>query len=233
MKIERIDDKTLKCFISNEELAEHELDYKDFVTRTEKAKEIVHEIMEQAKEEVGFNPPKFAFDLQIMMIPEQGMVLTFSDKDPVELKDSDRLIKYLQEMKNTLMGMKDGASAVLDKPAQESTASKEKETVKAKKLPAGADKPQDAIFVFDSITKIMEFAQILPGTLRVASALYKVEDSYYLLLNKGGAAYEKYSRACIQALEFGALYSAQPKDLLFLEEHGECLIRENAIKKLK
>ena len=63
MKIERIDDKTVKCFLSNEELEEYEIDYKDFVTRSDKAKEVVQEIIEQAEEEVGYKPPKYAFDL--------------------------------------------------------------------------------------------------------------------------------------------------------------------------
>ena len=39
MKIERIDDKTVKCFLSNEELEEYDIDYKDFVTRSDKAKD--------------------------------------------------------------------------------------------------------------------------------------------------------------------------------------------------
>ncbi len=51
MKIERIDDKTVKCFLSNEELEEYDIDYKDFVTRSDKAKEVVQEIIEQAEEE--------------------------------------------------------------------------------------------------------------------------------------------------------------------------------------
>ena len=80
MKIERIDDKTVKCFLSNEELEEYEIDYKDFVTRSDKAKEVVQEIIEQAEEEVGYKPPKYAFDLQIMMLPDEGLVLVFSEK---------------------------------------------------------------------------------------------------------------------------------------------------------
>ena len=51
MKIERIDDKTVKCFLSNEELEEYDIDYKDFVTRSDKAKEVVQEIIEQRSEE--------------------------------------------------------------------------------------------------------------------------------------------------------------------------------------
>ena len=48
-----------------------------------------------------------------------------------------------------------------------------------------------------------------------------------------GASYERYSRACIQAMEFAALYAADEQKLRYLEEHGECLIREKALKKLR
>ena len=63
MRIERVDDKTVKCFLSNEELEEYEIDYKDFILRSDKAREIVQEIIEQAEEEVGYKPPKFATSL--------------------------------------------------------------------------------------------------------------------------------------------------------------------------
>ena len=99
MKIERVDDKTVKCYLSNEELEEYEIDYKDFITRTDKAREVVQEIMEQAAEEVGYKPPKFAFDLQIMMVPDQGLVLTFSEKDPLDTKDGEQILECLKEMK--------------------------------------------------------------------------------------------------------------------------------------
>ena len=58
--------------------------------------------MEQAKEEVGYTPPKFAFDLQIMMVPDQGMLLTFSEKDPFEGKDAGPLLDCLKEMQQAL-----------------------------------------------------------------------------------------------------------------------------------
>lgn len=36
-----------------------------------------------------------------------------------------------------------------------------------------------------------------------------------------------------QAMEFAALYAADEQKLRYLEEHGECLIREKALKKLR
>ena len=97
MKFERVDDKTVRCFISNEELEGYQIDYKDFVLRSEKAREVVRDIITQASEEVGYKPPKFAFDMSIMMMPDQGLLLTFSESDPLMDKDNGRLMEYLKE----------------------------------------------------------------------------------------------------------------------------------------
>ena len=185
MKIERIDDKTVKCFLSNEELEEYDIDYKDFVTRSDKAKEVVQEIIEQAEEEVGYKPPKYAFDLQIMMLPDEGLVLVFSEKEPLENKSGAQLLQF-------------------------------------------------AIFAFRNIGRVIEYAAVLPANLRINSTLYRMEDgTCYVYVQKGGASYERYSRACIQAMEFAALYAADEQKIRYLEEHGECLIREKALKKLR
>ena len=215
MKIERIDDKTVKCFLSNEELEEYDIDYKDFVTRSDKAKEVVQEIIEQAEEEVGYKPPKYAFDLQIMMLPDEGLVLVFSEKEPLEEKKAE-------------------IGATLGKQAKEETENNAGKNKKAKGKAEEAAKPQFAIFAFRNIGRVIEYAAILPANLRINSTLYRMEDgTCYVYVQKGGASYERYSRACIQAMEFAALYAADEQKIRYLEEHGECLIREKALKKLR
>lgn len=239
MKIERVDDKTVKCFLSNEELEEYEIDYKDFVTRSEKAREVVQEIIEQAAEEVGYKPPKFAFDLQIMMMPEQGLVLTLSEKDPVDLNDKDQVLSYLKELKNIFQAAKnefDKAGAVLQSngdTAVNKAENTEDNTADNKAHKAAAPKPQRAVFRFADMASVLKFAAIMPANLRMKSALYVMDGSYYLDLHKGSASYERYSRACIQAMEFAGLYTAGEDKILYLQEHGECLIAEGALKKLR
>ncbi len=223
MKIERVDDKTVKCFLSNEEMEAYDIDYKDFIMRSEKAKEIVQEIIEQAAEEVGYKPPKFAFDLQIMMLPDQGVILTFSEKDPLESKEGEQILECLKEMKKVFESNK----AQLKKDDSKDNKDSKDKVVNPEK------RPEIAIFVFPSLGRIMEYASALPQNLRVQSALYVVQDMYYLYLHKGSASYERYSRACIQALEFGSLYAAEQDKVLYLQEHGECLIAEKALKKLR
>ena len=228
MRIERIDDKTVKCFLSNEELEEYEIDYKDFVMRSEKAKEVVQEIIEHATEEVGYKPPKFAFDLQIMMVPDQGLVLTFSERDPdfKDMKDGEKLIECLQEMKRILQKTKDVTAQL---PAPEKT---EEKAEKSGKL-VSQELPGFAVFAFSSLRNVMNYAAALPSNLRVDSTLFEMDGVYYLYLGKGHASYGRYSRACIQALEFAALYAADEGRVLQLKEHGTCLIEEKALKKLR
>ncbi len=225
MKIERVDEKTVKCFLSNADLAEYELDYKDFIEHTDRAKEIVHEIMEQATEQVGYKPPQFAFDLQIMVVPEHGLVLTFSEREPGEEEGHNPLMEALKEMKR-----------MMQQNAGEKKQTKEEKTAKEEKAPEAKDvlakKPEQATFVFSSLRNVITYASCLPKNLRVESALFEMDGYYYLYLQKGGASYERYSRACIQALEFAALDSAEEIRLVQLREHGDCLIAEKALKKL-
>ena len=261
MRIERVDDKTIKCFLSNEELEQYEIDYKDFVMRSDKAREVVQEIITQAKEEVGYEPPKYAFDLQIMMVPNQGMVLTFQEKDLADLQNNDFLMECLKEMQNLFKQGK-APKGELHFPENlmemigqmQSAASKGKEgkaagengntagdtgkTTGQEKGPGakkqeGPPQPDFAVFAFRNIGRVMEYASVLPKNLRVKSALYAMDGLYYIHMQKGGASYQRYSRACVQALEFAGLFAASEDRLDYLREHGECLIAEQALKKLR
>ena len=232
MKIERVDDKTVKCFLSNEELEEYQIDYKDFILRSEKAKQVVQDIIMQAEELVGYKPPKFAFDMQIMLLPDQGLLLTFSESDPISgIPGAQQLMEYLREMKQALDRTKQelgigGADAQKSLPQTAGS-----ETDKASKAQP-KQKPGKAIFAFDSIGQVMGYAAALPGNLRVHSSLYEMDGVYYLYLEKASASYERFSRACIQALEFGRLYGTEESLLLPMAEHGGCLISEKAVQKL-
>ncbi len=225
MKIERVDERTVKCFLSNEELEEYDIDYKDFILRSEKAKEVVQEIIEQAEEQVGYKPPRFAFDLQIMMLPDQGLLLTFSEKD-TDFKEGEQLIECLKEMKQVLEKAKErievaGASA--------GSGNSESEPPKQKAIP----RPDFAVFAFSKLTDIMSYAASLPANLRIESELYATEGNYFLFLRKGHASYERFSRACVQAMEFGSLYTADEGKTIPIKEHGTCLIDAKAVRKLR
>lgn len=235
MRIERVDDKTVKCFLSNEELEEYRIDYKDFVLRSDRAREVVREIIEQAEEEVGYKPPELAFDLQIMMLPDQGLILTFSEKDPMDLKNGEQILECLKEMKEVLQNAKGKLNTLHgDKnlPGEQKEAMPQGEALTDKEA-AEEEIPTWGLFIFADISSLMEYASVLPKNLRVGTTLYKLGDSYCLYLDKGGASLQRYSMACVQAMEFAGVLPAGDEKLLYLQEHAECLIADNVLKKLR
>ena len=234
MKIGRVDDKTVKCFLSNEELEEYEIDYKDFILRSEKAREVVQVIIEQAEEEVGYKPPRFAFDLQIMMLPDQGLLLTFSEKDP-DFRDGEQIIECLKEMRQVLEKTKEkmGYSGAIDDGSAASDPERTGERKRGRQGNQPVPRPDFAVFSFSKLTNVMSYAMAIPTTLRMESRLYEMDGNYYLFLWKGHTSYERYSRACVQAMEFGSLYTADEGKTAPLKEHGVCIIKEKALKKLR
>lgn len=240
MRIERIDDKTVKCYLSNEEMAEYEITYKDFVTRSPKAKEVVEQIVAQAIEEVGYKPPEFAMDMQIMLMPDQGMILTLSEKTPDEIKNNPTLMEYLRELKRVFEEKMSGEGMTPDNIEKMLTSGVAKDKI-PQKAADGAKKPEAtgneypdfAIFAFSSLRNIYDYVKVLPKTLRVNSSLYVEKGIYYLHMEKGGASQKRYSRACIQAMEYGSLYGATQDKVSYLQEHAECLIQEKAIQKMR
>ena len=243
MRIERIDDKTVKCFVSNEELDELDITYKDFLLRSEKAKEMVEQIVAQAIEEVGYKPPEFALDMQIMMMPDKGMVVTLTERTPEDIQNNPMLREYLMEMKR--MFEEKVKNGEID-PAniQESIAkymkehgagmiAVEKGGTQVKSLPQDKERPHIAIFAFPSLRTICEFAKVLPKNLRMNSSLYVEDGVYYLYLEKGAAAYKRYSKICVLAMEYATLSGATVSKLTYLQEHAECLIEEKAVQKLR
>ena len=242
MKIERVDESTVKCYLSMEELQEYEIDYKDFITRSEKAREVVHEIIAQATEEVGFKPPKFAFDMQIMMMPEQGVVLTLSEKDPIDLSDRNQVVSYLNELRKFFQHAKE-KFGVEDSDLQdhqdaiETVNSSEKANVAEPKADTGKTKEftgtEFVIFRFGTMRDVLAYAAVIPSNMRVKSTLYEMNGEYYLTISKGNAAYARFSRACAQAMEFGKLYAVDEGRELYLKEHGQCVVEEGALRKLR
>lgn len=220
MRIERVDDKTVKCYLSLDELEAYQIDYKDFLSRTPKAKEVVSEIMEQAAAQVGYKPPQFAFDLQIMMLPDQGMILTFSEKDPLESSEGKAFLDCIREIQKKVA---DKLLATENK-SPNGLGEGSKKTV---------PQPERAVFMFDSLGRMIEFAKVLPGNLRVDTALYEMDGKYYLKLSKGSASYNRYSKICICAMEYGHIYGASEEAVTYVEEHGNCILAEKVLNLLQ
>lgn len=231
MKFERIDEKTVKCFLSNEELQEYEISYKDLLMRNDKARDMLEDVIRQAGEEMGYEMFQAAFDLSVMLLPEMGMVLTFSERgaDPEALERSmvesimEARKAYGKEAPDEVPHWEDG----LQGEAKAGQPGGTEEGRQQRSVPS-----REAVFCFTGLRQLASYAEGLQGGQRMNSSLYELDGMYFLFLEMGEASYEYYSRACIRALEFGRLHSAEPNRMRYIREHGTCVIREAAVQKL-
>ena len=89
------------------------------------------------------------------------------------------------------------------------------------------------MFVFASMHQVMRYAAALPAGISVKSHLYKADEAYYLVVEKNRLSYKMLNKISAEAVEFGNLIAVSDERMQYLEEHGERLIADRAVSRLR
>lgn len=91
------------------------------------------------------------------------------------------------------------------------------------------------IFAFTKLSDIMDYAKAVELPVEIGSSLYKDtdHDTYYLIVDRNEAEAGTLAGVYLTAYEYGHFVSEKAEQALFIKEHCQCLIEENAIGKLK
>ena len=212
MKYKKINDATVQCIITAEDMLEYGLTLADIFERNEKGEGFLRDIIERAHDEIGYQINGENIAMQITPLKDKGLVVTFTDESPMGFKD------ILQHLKDVLQGVSDEVSR------QEQEAAREQESV--------FDENR-RMFVFASLYQVMQYTASIPNTLSVKSHLYKEGDVYYLVLEKNRLSYKTFNKISAQGMEFANLIAVSEERMQYLEEHGECLIADRAVSRLR
>ncbi len=212
MKYKKINDATVQCIITAEDMLEYGLTLADIFERNEKGEGFLRDIIERAHDEIGYQINGENIAMQITPLKDKGLVVTFTDESPMGFKD------ILQHLKDVLQGVSDEVSR------QEQEAAREQESV--------FDENR-RMFVFAPLYQVMQYTASIPNTLSVKSHLYKEGDVYYLVLEKNRLSYKTFNKISAQGVEFANLIAVSEERMQYLEEHGECLIADRAVSRLR
>ena len=212
MKYKKINDATVQCIITAEDMLEYGLTLADIFERNGKGEGFLRDIIERAHDEIGYQINGENIAMQITPLKDKGLVVTFTDESPMGFKD------ILQHLKDVLQGVSDEVSR------QEQEAAREQESV--------FDENR-RMFVFASLYQVMQYTASIPNTLSVKSHLYKEGDVYYLVLEKNRLSYKTFNKISAQGVEFANLIAVSEERMQYLEEHGECLIADRAVSRLR
>ena len=235
MKIEKIDDNSIKCTLSSLDLSSRNLNLRDMTYGSQAAKRLFNEMMQKAKEEVGFsieNTP-----LMIEAVPLQGgaVQLIISKVDDPEELDT-RFSKFSAAGSGQNGWISELATQIL-----EGAQGLMKQLKETEEEPGVADEKKESgdegirLYRFRTLDRVIDAAKAVSYCDLGANSLYKAEDKkgYYLSLHSKGDDTDSLNRAANLLLEYGERVNGGSATEAYYKENMEQLIQENALQKLK
>ena len=80
MTFQKLDEHTVRCILSEEDMNEHGLRIEDFFTNKDKARNFLEDVVKQAHDEVGYEANGDTLAMQVMPLPKNGLAITFSER---------------------------------------------------------------------------------------------------------------------------------------------------------
>lgn len=224
MRYKKINEATVQCIISEEDMEEYGLTLADIFERNEKGEGFLRDVVERAHDEIGYQISGDNIAMQITPMRDEGLIITFSDEGPAAFQH------MLEHIKEVLTGL-DPESV---KAAIQGQMRKQGKAIEETKERAQQDmNDSHRMLIFASMNCLLRYCAGIPSGVSVKSKLYKLEDAYYLCIEKNRISKKNFNKLSAQAVEFGTLAAVSEEKLSYLEEHGECLIEEKALTKLR
>lgn len=240
MKIEKIDENSIALILNNEELRNRNLKMSDLSYGSEKAKDLLVEVMNLAKVEVGFTPDA---PLAVEAVPlKDGDIKIIVTKvfNPDEL---DARYSRFTPMKNekvpfSIMQMLESTIDKFEEALKQGNTRGIDEVNNVEKLEITKGTDQIAIFEFDEIDKASDACRNV-NSYDYVSVFYKDEKNkkFYLVLSISGnvpkLTMDDFNKVCNTLAEYGTRIRGKVgMNQAYYEEHYKIIIKEDAVNKL-
>ena len=254
MKIEKVNENQIRCTLTREDLADRQLKLSELAYGTEKAKQLFRDMIQQANYEFGFEVNDIPLMVEAIPLSSDSIILVITKVEyPEELdtrfsKFSEPDEEYLDEYESEAAGeeMMQGADDILDlfrKMQQEHekllAAGEDKNGKSAGEVvkdDAKTEEIKDLVKMFEAgkLEEVERIAHMLDGVYEGENDLYKdgQKNKFYLLLHKSGHTPVEFNKVCNMISEYARQKNYTSAIGAFLEEHGTCIIRGNAVQVL-
>jgi adapter protein MecA 1/2 len=212
LKFRRVNDTTINCIITQDDLKEYGLHIDDLFERKKEAEEFFRGIVAEAARQENFNLESEFASMKIAVLPDHSISLTLSE-DP----GASAAIRKVREMAGKSIRPSRGQNAVSSGKGE------------------GAGRPSAAqyMFRFETLSEAVLGASRLSGT-GIATSLYKdpAEGFYFLIAAKTDQAGHDFEHLVLPLNEFGSLVTGNAGAIAHLREHAQCILKEDAAELL-
>lgn len=257
MKIEKVNDRQIRCTLTKADLADRELKISELAYGTEKAKSLFRDMMQQASAKFGFEADDIPLMIEAIPLNSDCIVLIITKvEDPEELDTrfskfapsvhddseltddsfSEDLSHTGDEVLDLFRKIKEHAASIA-KTSSGNTA--ETETVSEEATVTEETGEEDSsqnslrIFAFDSLHELFRPASFVTRFYNGDNYLYKEPEQgqYLLVVTRFNDKKESFNRACNILSEYGQLRKGVPHNEAFYSEHYEMIAGPGALQR--
>ena len=215
MKIEKINENKIRCFLTRDDLENRHIKLSEIAYGTEKARSLFRDMMEQASSQFGFEADNIPLMVEAIPMSNECIILDDSQKDMIP-DGADEVLDLFQKLlehrlKNTPTEKRDQQAEVL---ANELDMHKS--------------------YLFHRMNPILDVARILSGHYHGENSLYKNPETgdYYLLVSKSDHKPEEFNKVCNILSEYGTSAKYSPSGEAYMKEHYTLLMEHCALQQL-
>ena len=224
MKYRRIDQDTIQCIVTGDDMDERGITMGDIFERSERAEGFLRELIEEAHEKVGYEINGASLAMQITPVQDDGMIITITNEK------SAGLMSFLEHMRD-VMALLAGGQLTDEEHALIDTDS---ESYHKEAYYPAEDQPENVrVFEFMSMSDVLDFASDGFVAGQVKSILGFADDKYYLIVTKNRCSWANFNKLSAKAFDYANVVVDVKGKLTYLSEHGEAIIEKGALSALK
>lgn len=241
MKLERLNENTIRCVIDKSELLARHIDIEDMTYGSENTSDLFEEMLDKANVELGFSPNK-SLVIEAVPLIEGSIELFISKVDSPDELDV-RFSKFSPTKQNKMFPaffeMLEGAFDKLEEELRVQNMQGLQNINSNANLKEDMRKEDSyiSIFSFESIDKATDASKRING-INFESSLFKDEKNkrYFLALsidkNAEKDELEQFNKICNLLAEYGEKVQGMGYNLAYYKEHYQIIIQDDAVDKL-
>lgn len=255
MKIEKINDRQIRCTLTREDLANRDINAAELAYGSDKAKALFRDMMQVAAQDLGFEADDIPLVIEAIPISMDTIILIITKvEDPEEL--DTRFARFSPEDPDSESGLSlselrdhiEGADDILDlikriSESRKHAAKKDTQQKKAEDIAVveAADTEEEDLpnltkaYSFCTLDDAIRAASILGAVYEGPNTLYKnpEDNSFYLLIKKASNSAEQFNKICNVLSEYAFACKFTTGLEAYFDEHMETILAGNALQSLQ
>ncbi len=238
MKIERINDKQIRCLLSEEDLSQRHIKLSELAYGNDRTRQLFEEIISVATKEFDFCTEELPLMIEAVPLSSNNLLMLVSKVDNPEELD----VQFSQFSPDP--NGEEGHSLADILPSILKSASEAIEAwgdltegrISEKDLPLEAAQHIDIskLYVFCALDHVIATSHLLADSYHARNTLFKapVPGHYYLVVTKGSHTPEEFNKVCNLLSEYAQQVDFSVGQYQYLSEHMTVIEAEDAIGKL-